>query len=211
LTGCNFKKGEVMAFPDMPIKKRRKLQKILVGISVFFGGITVLMLIFMDGNEVPPSEVGIIDDSATNQTDENKIVVGLAGELIFDASAFPDDWNVSGANSSDVESSYIRGMKRVGISLPDIIEVRVNLYPDIESARSEFSKTAEERSDELNTINLGDEAFGYETINGNKIYFRYLNVVANVHSLASAGLSGSEKKALEWSEKLVERIQRTAQ
>jgi len=194
----------------MPIKKRRKLQKILIGIAVFFGGIVVLMLIFVDGNKVPPRDVGRVDDSAASQIDENKIIVYLASELIFDTSAFPDDWNVSGANPSDVDSSYIKGMKRVGISLPEIIEVRVNLYPDIESARSEFSKTAEERSDELNTIDLGDEAFVYETINGNKIYFRYLNVVADVHSLASAGLSGSEKKAREWSEKLIERIQSTA-
>jgi hypothetical protein len=199
-----------MAFPDMPIKKRRKLQKILVGVAAIFGGILVLMMIFLPGNEVPHGDVGRVDDSAAIQIDENKIIVGLAGELIFDASAFPDDWDVRGANSSDVDSSYIRGMKRVGTSLPDIIDVRVNLYPDIESARFEFSKAAEERSDELNTIDLGDEAFVYETINGYKIYFRYLNVVANVHSLASGFLWGSEKKALEWSEKLIERIQSTA-
>ena len=153
---------------------------------------------------------GNVDDSVPSQIDENKIVVGLAGELIFDASAFPGDWDVRGANSSDVDSSYIKGMKRVGASLPDIIEVRVNLYPDIESARFEFAKAAEERSDELNIIDLGDEAFVYERINGYEIYFRYLNVVANVHSFASGFLWGSEKKAQEWSEKLIKRIQSTA-
>lgn len=164
------------------------------------------MIACSDAGETSNGAAESVDDAAS-QIDDNRIVVGRADDLNLDASAFPDDWSFKSSGSSTGMDSGFRAMKRNGISLTDIIDVRVDLYLDVEEARFEFSKATGERANKLKNIDLGNEAFVYETINGNKIYFRYLNIVAQVHSLASTGLSGSERKAKEWAERLLENIQ----